>query len=242
MMAGRFLRLLSSILTAAIDLMIPPACVACHHKLDDGKELLCESCQAMLKPVEPGCCPKCGSLLEEGSCETCRQTSFDFELSRSVFHYEEPLTSVIHALKYRGHTKGTGFLANAMATYINDRSEFKACDYITAVPLHPVRKRERGYNQSELIARKVSRLTGIKYIKAVSRKRYTASQTMLHREQRLKNLSGAFKSKSRTALTGKSVILVDDVFTTGSTLNEISGCLHGAGVAKVLGLTACRAG
>jgi len=227
---------------AVIDLLIPPACVACHQKLDDGKDMLCERCQSLIKPVEPGSCPKCGSILEDGACETCRQTRFDFELSRSVYHYEEPLPTMIHALKYRGHTKAAGFLATAMAAYINDNKEFKACDYITAVPLHPVRIRERGYNQSELIARKVSKLTGIRYIKATSRRRYTASQTFLHRDQRLKNLRGAFKPMKNSALNGSSVILLDDVFTTGSTLNEISKSLHSAGVARVLGLTACRAG
>jgi ComF family protein len=226
---------------AAFDLLIPPVCVGCSQKLDDGKAMLCAKCSAKIKAVSPHGCPKCGSPLEEGHCAACHDFNYDFDLARAVYSYDEPLTSMIHNLKYREHTKSTGFLAKGIAGYISEQPQYQNSDFITAVPLHPVRKRERGYNQSELIARKVSKLTGIKYIEAVKRSRYTASQTMLHKEQRLHNLNGAFRINRKADLRGKSIILLDDVFTTGSTINEISKTLHAAGAAKVLGLTACRA-
>ena len=87
----------------------------------------------------------------------------------------------------------------------------------------------------------MAKLSGIQYIEAVKRGRYTASQTMLHQEQRLKNLKGAFRTRKGAPIAGKNILVIDDVFTTGSTLNEISKTLHSAGAARVFGLTACRA-
>lgn len=240
-MAQRFLQRLNATLVAGINLLIPAVCTSCHYKLNCEQSLLCEDCLAKIKLIEDNICPKCGSALEAGVCLACRQEDFDFDLARAVFCYEEPLSSLVHNLKYRGHTGGAKFLAVAMAAYIQAQPCYQNCDYLVAVPLHPVRKRERGYNQSELIARKVASLTGIKYLKAVQRTRYTASQTLLHRNERLQNLKAAFRATNKAALSGKSLILLDDVFTTGTTLNEISKTLHAAGATTVLGLTACRA-
>jgi len=232
---------LKDTLMAGINLLIPPVCLGCHESLLDAESILCPSCQARIKLISPNGCPKCGLAMEDGVCPACSEFKYDFDRSHSVFYYESPLTDLIHNLKYREHTRGAGFLASGMAAFVNNDAHYKQSDYITAVPLHAVRKRERGYNQSELIARRIAKLTGIKYIKAVKRRRYTASQTMLHKDQRLHNLQGAFRAYPNKSLNGKQIILVDDVFTTGSTLNEISKSLHQAGAAKVLGLTACRA-
>ncbi|HQQ67896.1 MAG TPA: ComF family protein [Candidatus Cloacimonadota bacterium] len=232
---------MSDTLMAAIDLMIPPVCQGCQQKLPDGKAMLCDVCAAGVQSMGESSCPKCGSVLEEGVCENCRALDFDFELARSVYRYEEPLKTMIHNLKYREHTRSAKWLADGMAGYIAQNPIFQKSDYIMAVPLHSVRKRERGFNQSELIARRVAKLSGIQYIDAVKRGRYTASQTMLHQEQRLTNLKGAFRTSRPGRIAGKNILVIDDVFTTGSTLNEISKTLHAAGAARVFGLTACRA-
>ncbi len=225
----------------AIDLMIPPVCQSCHRKLPDSTAILCDVCAPGVQNIGESSCPKCGSVLNEGVCENCRNLDFDFELARSVYRFEEPLKTMIHNLKYREHTRSAKWLANGMAEYIAQNPIFQKSDYIIAVPLHPVRKRERGFNQSELIARRVAKLSGIQYVEAVKRGRYTASQTMLHQEQRLKNLKGAFRVNHPGRISGKNILVIDDVFTTGSTLNEISKTLHAAGAARVFGLTACRA-
>jgi len=224
-----------------INLLIPPVCNACHQRLDDPDALLCPSCQSKIRLISGSLCPKCGSLLQEGSCEACAQISYDFDAARAVYQYEEPISGIIHNLKYRSYTKGADLLARGIAEYIQANPEFQKVDYISAVPLHTVRKRERGYNQSELIAKKAAALSGLKYIKAVVRKRYTQSQTHLHREQRLQNLNSAFRACKPAQLAGKSIIVIDDVFTTGSTINEISKTLHAAGVNKVFGIAASRA-
>jgi len=114
-------------------------------------------------------------------------------------------------------------------------------DCVCAVPLHRVRKRERGYNQSELLARKLASELGLPFVQPIYRRVYTRSQTNLSRQARLQNLAGAFALRKRSDIAGKRVILVDDVFTTGSTVNEAAQTLKDAGAAKVAVLTAARA-
>lgn len=221
--------------------MIPPACLVCHSPLRDGQNSLCPECASQISFVKENFCYKCGSELNEGYCESCRETEFNFELSRSSMHYKTPLLELMHLLKYRGYRSPASFMAEKMAESLKDYPEFEDYPYITAVPLHRVRRRERGYNQSELIAKKLAKLSAKTYIHPVVRSRYTLSQTTLHRTQRLSNLAGAFRVRQSKQIQGKKLILVDDVFTTGSTLNEISGELYKAGAASVAGFTASRA-
>ena len=226
---------------AGIDILIPPACLVCHAPLGDGQESLCPECASQITFVKDNFCYKCGSELTEGYCESCRETVFKFELSRSSMQYQTPLTELMHLLKYSGYRSPAAFMAEKMAESLKQYPEFEDYPYITAVPLHRVRRRERGYNQSELIAKKLAKLSGKTYIRPVVRSRYTLSQTKLHRTQRLSNLAGAFRVRYSQQAQGKKLILVDDVFTTGSTLNEISGELYKAGALSVAGFTATRA-
>lgn len=226
---------------AVIDILIPPACLVCHSRLADGQRSLCPECESQITFVKENFCYKCGSELDEGYCESCRETTFSFELSRSSMRYLSPLMELMHLLKYRGYRSPASFMAEKMAESLKQYPEFEDYPYITAVPLHRVRRRERGYNQSELIAKKLAKLSGKTYIRPVVRSRYTLSQTHLHRAQRLSNLAGAFRVRKSRQAQGKKLILVDDVFTTGSTLNEISRELYKAGALSVAGFTATRA-
>ncbi|MCB5262448.1 MAG: ComF family protein [Candidatus Cloacimonetes bacterium] len=232
---------LKAILMAGIDILIPPACLVCHTRLGAAQKSLCPQCESQISFVKENFCYKCGSELTEGYCETCHQTEFKFELSRSSMHYQTPLTELMHLLKYSGYRSPAAFMAEKMAESLKEYPEFEDYPYITAVPLHRVRRRERGYNQSELIAKKLAKLCGKTYIRPVLRSRYTLSQTTLHRTERLSNLAGAFRVRRGNQVQGKKLILVDDVFTTGSTLNEISGELYKAGAVSVAGFTATRA-
>lgn len=232
---------MKAILMAGIDILIPPACLVCHAHLSKGEQDLCPECASQISFIKEDFCYKCGSQLVEGYCESCQQTEFQFELSRSSMQYQSPLTELMHLLKYRGYRSPASFMAEKMAQSLQEYPEFEDYPYITAVPLHRVRRRERGYNQSELIARKLAKLSGKTYIRPVLRSRYTLSQTTLHRTQRLSNLAGAFRVRKSHQIEGKKLILVDDVFTTGSTLNEISLELYKAKAASVAGFTATRA-
>ncbi len=188
-----------------------------------------------------GDCPKCGSLCEDGICHHCRDLGFSFEFARSALQYKDPLPDMVHAMKYRGMRSVGGFLADKMAEAAKDYPPFEEYTDVVAIPLHPVRKRERGFNQSEVIARRLAKHLDKNYLDCVVRKRYTRSQTTLERDARLNNLSGAFVVRKPAKVKGKNLILVDDVFTTGSTLNEVSRALYAAGAAKVAGYTATRA-
>ena len=225
-----------------INLFIPPVCLICHEALAEGKSVLCEACTLQLNTISSNYCPKCGTPMPEEACDTCAQTEFSFDFARSVFRYSEGMKQLIHELKYNRRLKVAGFLAEGMVEYLQAHPEFKDFDSISAVPLHTVRKRERGFNQSELIARHIARRLNLHYISPVQRSRYTSSQTRLHRDDRLGNLKGAFKPERKTPkLLNRRIILVDDIFTTGSTINEVSGVLKASGSLQVAGLTAARA-
>jgi ComF family protein len=241
-MVSRFLQLWKATLAAVLDLFIPPVCLVCHSHRDGKEGVLCKDCAENLATLDSGFCPKCGTPMPEVYCEACAQVPFCFDFSRSVFRYSEEMKLLIHELKYNRKPGVARYLADRMARYLETHPEFSGFDSIAAVPLHTVRMRERGFNQSELIARRIAKTLNLEYINAVQRSRYTSSQTRLHREQRLKNLSGAFRLKPKTAgLSGRSIIVIDDIFTTGSTINEVARILKTAGADRTAGLTAARA-
>ncbi|MGC9362381.1 MAG: ComF family protein [Candidatus Syntrophosphaera sp.] len=222
-------------------LFFPPVCLACNAQVDSIAQTLCENCRDMLVPITEGFCTKCGGLLQDGKCDACSTTEWYFDAARSVYVYQTPVREMIHHLKYDFLLSPAAFLAKGMAALITWEDPGVSYDFILPVPLHRVRERGRGYNQSVLIARKLSALLGIPLAKMVSRKSNTRSQTNLSREARLKNLDGAFVMSGGTQISGKRILLIDDVFTTGTTANEISKLLKGNGAEKVFVLTAARA-
>jgi ComF family protein len=153
-----------------------------------------------------------------------------------VGEYSGVLRDAIHQFKYNGHRMLAADLAGLMYKYLTTRSDFnsKGVDLIVAVPIHPVKKRLRGYNQSELLANELSRLTGIPASsRTVERFRQTRAQVELSREERLRNVSGAFKVASPEQLAGKKLLLIDDVSTTCSTVHECSLALRSGGASRV---------
>ena len=157
----------------------------------------------------------------------------------SAFLYQSPIREAIIALKYRGLTALSGELAELLADHVRKR-RFDV-DVIVPVPLHRRRQRERGYNQSEVIGRGLGRLLGIPVdIKALSRLRSTAPQAQqASRDERLRNIEGAFAARRET-VQGQRALLLDDVCTTGATLNACALALRAAGAQAVWGLTIAR--
>nr|MDK2850391.1 hypothetical protein [Candidatus Cloacimonadota bacterium] len=241
-MASKSLARLKDTLPAALDLLIPPACLSCNAKLKAPVRFLCEDCAQSITLVREPFCPKCGSDISIGFCQNCLQTDFVFELSRSAVIYEGCITQVIHKFKYNGYSSLGVFLAQFLFEAVQLYPEFEDYPLVMAVPLHRVRKRERGFNQSEILAKNLAKLSGKRYISPLCRRRYTRSQTLLDHNKRLTNTAGAFKVKKSDEVLDKKIIVIDDVFTTGSTLNEISRELYKAGAQKVACLTLSRAG
>lgn len=160
----------------------------------------------------------------------------------SVFHFKEEsiIQTLIHELKYQNKRSIGIFLGEVVGQLIKNDSDFSTADVLVPVPLHKIRLRERGYNQSELIAKGVSNATGIKVIgDLLIRTRNTETQTKLNFEERKENVKDAFfvNRKYKNFVIDKKVIVVDDVITTGSTINECAKALAMAGASEVLALS-----
>jgi len=209
--------------------------------MQSAEEVVCAECKAQAVPINDKYCLKCGSPLLDEKCEPCSEMEFHFDFARAAYTYETPAKELIHRLKYDNLRSPAKYFSGEMCR-IPSAIRFKeGFDLMIAVPLHHVRKRDRGYNQSELIARKLSSQLGITYAKPVYRRLNTISQTNLSRDARIGNLAGAFALRRNADIAGKRILVIDDVFTTGSTVNEIAKLLKDQGAARVAVLTAARA-
>lgn len=204
--------------------LLPGSCLLCGADSQD--ELLCPECSTDLPGLPPHLCPLCADQTTHGErCGACLKDPPHFERTIALFHYDFPLDRIIHALKY-GHQLAvvpwcSRRLAKRMAT-----DEF---DLIIPLPLHPQRLIERGFNQSAEIARTLGCSLRIPVDHDnVLRTRPTPPQADLPHKERKKNVRGAFEC--RTDLTGRRLLLIDDVMTTGATVNECARVLklHGA--------------
>jgi ComF family protein len=184
--------------------------------------------------LDPPFCVKCGEPAPaiEGLCGLCVKGEHIFDFARSALVFTDTLRGIIHHLKYSDRVS----LANPLGDILRECLEREAFtgDLIIPVPLHRSRQRQRGYNQAELIA---ARLGGPMDTRLLRRRKNTPSQTGLSRNERKRNLASAFEVRRK--LTGK-VIVVDDVYTTGSTANEIARALKRAGAERVEVLTVAR--
>ena len=151
--------------------------------------------------------------------------------------------SLVHELKYRGRTKLAPILGDALTSLMMADPLLKSADLIAPIPLHPARRRERGYNQSELLARRVSQLSGIPVTDVLRRVKNTKTQArIVNPDKRRDNLKGAFAVRDVAALKDKQVLLIDDVTTTGATLDAAAKELKSAGAGTVYALVVAQAG
>ncbi len=190
--------------------LAPAQCIGCG----DFGVWLCEECETLtdLKPVAPSNYPHLDGVV-------------------AAARYEGVIRDLIHAFKYEGIVEVGKHLGDVAVRSWDESS--KEC-IVTAVPLHPSRRRERGFNQSEVVAQKIAESCGMTYLSLLSKKRATRPQADLTRRERLSNLADIFESNY--SLWGSRVLLVDDVLTTGSTLSECARVLKEAGADKVYGL------
>lgn len=228
------LRLWNSLL----DLLFPPHCVVCH----DIGAWFCDSCLDQVSHVESPLCVRCGRTLPGAVprlCRRCSSTSSHIERIRSVAYSEGGLQKAIHVFKYEGVTALASPLAGLMVEYWS-RHPFSV-DVVVPVPLHKRRLRNRGFNQAAHLAHELSRHIAVLVDRAILvRHRRTAPQVDLDFDQRRENVRGAFRCVG-PEVVGKSVLLVDDVCTTGSTLEACAAALRQGGATRVQALTLARA-
>ena len=227
-----------------LDLLFPTVCASCR-KLSSGSLSLCNSCLDDVRYLHSPLCVRCGALFGDGNggdhlCGNCLRRSPPYLLARAVALYAPPVSTLLHLLKYRTDRTVLSTLKHIAAPF--DFGPFASCDLIVPVPLHLKRLRERGMNQSLLLAHIFfSKETQAIRPGCLVRTRDTVPQTSLGGKERRKNLRAAFAVGHGADISGKSVCLVDDVLTTGATVIECAGTLLRAGAKEVRVLTMARA-
>ncbi len=229
-------RLPGAALRAAADLFLPPQCLACATPVAD-HDALCVACWIALDPIVPPLCDRLGTPLPHGVGDDLLSTEAiasppPFARLRAVSSYSDVAARLVHALKYGDRLEVAramgGWMARAGQDLLAD------ADVIVPVPLHARRLWQRRYNQSALLAQNLARLTGMPWDSArLRRVRATRSQVGLTASQRATNMRGAFAVAPRASVDGQRVLLVDDVYTTGTTVRAATAVLARAGASAV---------
>lgn len=225
-----------SIRNQFLDFLFPPRCVGCGRV----GAWLCADCLAQIPRVKPPFCTRCGdAVTAPGLCARCQVAPLEIDRIRSAVYFKGTLRQAMHWLKYRGRTVLAVPLGGLMAEYWKQHPT--PADVLVPVPLHTDRLRARGYNQAALLAREMARRVGLMVEEqTLVRCRSTSSQVKLNAQQRKQNVHGAFTC-SGDGLAGKQVLLIDDVCTTGATLEACAIALRAGGARQVQALTLARA-
>ena len=245
-------------LTAAVDLVFPPFCPICAERLGPARrDPLCGRCWEGLERITAPGCARCGLPFGEfagdarpagatdrsgGICGACRRHPPTFAYARAAAHYGDHAREALHAFKFGGRRALAAPLGDLLAE-LGPALPLEAMDVIVPVPLHPRRARERGFNQSWLLARRVAaawRVTARADV--LTRRVATAPQTALGADARRINVGGAFRVRRPELVAGRHVVLVDDIMTTGATAGACARALRDAGAAIVGVITVARAG
>ena len=209
------------------------------------KPPLCIECYSQLKFITTPYCSCCGMIFPAGKvehlCGTCLNHHYHFSKARSIFNYEKIIAGLIHNIKYYGKTTSLNTI-KWLVDQSNTLDDFANPDYIIPVPLHFDRLQKRGFNQSLLLARIIfpDEKQKIRY-NILIRNKKTPFQTNLSGKERRKNLKNAFHVDSPEMIINKNILLIDDVLTTGTTVDECAKTLKKAGCKRVEVLTICRA-
>ncbi len=235
---------LRSLANGLISVVVSPECVVCRTPLDDALSgPVCRGCWHSIVEFVPPLCRHCGEplpswrkvSLAEARCPRCRRRDSSLSYARAIGPHDGPLKGIVQALKYHH--------CESLAAGLGDRMRragpdlLAACDVVVPVPLHPRRQRARGFNQAELLANAL----GPPVLLALKRRRGTQSQTGLPAARRHANVRQAFALRRHVGVDGLRVLLVDDVCTTGATVEACARVLRQAGAADVSVLTAARA-
>lgn len=210
-------------------------CIVCGEELENPNRFgLCPKCAEVLPYNDNKTCIKCGKPIysEADYCMICRDNVRYFDSARSPLIYKDSVKNLILAFKF-GKARWLGiYLAQFLAdTY--SMNSYK-CDLIVPIPLSPQRMKQRGYNQSEELSKRLSKLISLPYNTQILIKPLeNAQQAKLSARERQENVKGVYKVKNRSIVKGKSILLIDDVCTTGSTLSEAAKVLKGAGAKRV---------
>jgi ComF family protein len=230
-----------------LNLVYPLECRVCKRGLNPYVTVpLCQECKAALRMNLPPFCLKCGKSLpiaggNQCTCHECRYASYAFERNWAATQYEGVIKECIHALKFNGYINLVPFISELLLNFARLHSNLAAFDLIIPVPLHPTRQRERTFNQAELIAKGFSQDAKVPMdADVLAKTKHTPPQTQLSKEQRQYSSNGAFSVTDPSLVHHRKILLIDDVFTTGSTLNACARALRENGAQGVWCLVVAR--
>ncbi len=220
-------------------LLFPPRCPICDEVVPAREQGICRDCVKKVKYVLPPRCCKCGKHLEqeeEEFCKDCKERTHYFTAGRALYEYGT-VAKAIYRFKYSGRREYAGVFGEEIAFYLNDFLQQIKPDALIPVPLHPQKEGDRGYNQAALIARAVGANANIPVCEnLVKRIHNTKPLKLLNPEERLNNLKKAFILKEN-GVKLEVVVIIDDIFTIGSTIDAIAKVLLEAGVREVYFIT-----
>lgn len=230
-------------LELTLDLIYPPKCMVCNKIIALNKaRWLCDNCKNLLEYTKEPKCIKCSRPVqkEKSFCTQCANKDFSFCKNFSVYEYYGVLQSIIYKFKYGNNPNLGKGLAKLMVENLG-LEFFKDFDFLVPVPLHKRKLRKRGFNQAGVLCKEISKLTGVKSLdKLLIRKKNTKSLSRLSPRERVNNLKGAFHINQKyknNNIESRSFLIIDDIYTTGSTMNFCSKILVENGAKNVCGLT-----
>ena len=225
-----------------IELIFPIRCAGCFKITSNKKKnrLICSDCLTQLKPSLYLHCPNCEARTVAGApCLVCKDKTAIDNLATPLSYKEKTVQKIIKAYKYDFIRELSNPISKILLDYINIDNDFKNW-HIVSVPLHKRRLNYRGYNQAELIAEQISKELDLEIIQGLARIKYKKPQAELEKQKRLENIKGVFKCLCPEKIKNRNIILVDDVYTTGATMNECARILKENGAKKVAGLAIAR--
>lgn len=231
-----------------LGLIYPPWCQVCSSQPALPSEgFVCERCAKTVRWIHPPVCFRCGlpfdgAVTQIFECANCLDRSWAFESARAAVVAEGITLGIIHRYKYQEALWFEPFLAGLLVEAAAPTLLGAGWDYLVPVPLHPVRERERGFNQAERLARRLSLKCGIPVApRLLDRAEFTPTQTRLSRDQRCMNVQEAFKPRRNIRLSGSNCVIIDDVLTTGATTNAVARTLQGMGAGNLMVWSVARA-
>ncbi len=231
-----------------LDIVLPPFCPLCSERLQAGEQVVCDACRKKWENIPRPRCPLCGSgaprPVSSRKCSRCPPSPISFDSARGAFRYAGPAAEIVKALKFHSRVAVAPVMARAMLPMLLEEvvPETGPIDYLAPVPLHFLRRMQRGFNQSSLLAYQLQQFSGIPVLENVLlRVKRTRKQTLLDPAQRHKNVINAFAVNAPGVVAGRRIVLIDDVFTTGATINACALALKNAGAEAVNALCFARA-
>ena len=224
-----------------LDWIYPPTCISCKNLLDLNNKpqrylWLCSICEGLFEPIDENTCNICGKPTQYNICESCRSKKFYFDKNTAIYIYGDLIRDLLLSMKFRNKKHIAIGLGRLMAKQIN---EIPQDAVLVPLPMHKKKQSERGFNQANIMADCIGEVYNIPIEKILIRIRDTPPQHGLHPAMRIENVNNAFDIKEGFCANDKHIIIIDDIFTSGSSINECARVLKQHGAKRVDSITLC---